>query len=239
MAIAAVPVTPSAHAYLDRTAELVRALRAIAVMLIHEADVNPSTVLAYGRPHEHARNRYLPRYSRSGTRIPGTSRLRPDCPKPVRGRCECAPDGSWRPVVGVQRADARAVAAELVRNPGTTDALWVDVVYVQRPDGIWICLRPWRRALERLRGDNLRKFLVLDRLFDGQSFEAAWDGLGTPNDPIAETLSACRQVERWAAEEASAEYERRPRRWRSLPWTEMSESQQAALLAGQAEGVVA
>lgn len=235
MVVASVTASPSTvtsiESFLDRQRQLVRHLRWITVLLIHETEILPGSILAYGRPHEHARNRYLPRWSRTGVRIAGVNRVRPDCPRPVRGRCECPPDGSWRPVGGAIRADAIASSAQYVRNPGTPEGLWADAVYLEGPDGLWRCIRPMRRALEQLRGESIRRFLVLDRLLDGVETSAAWDGLGVPDELVAASVSICVQVERWAADEAGAEYERRPRRWRSLPWTQLSEAQQNAIIA--------
>jgi hypothetical protein len=215
--------------------DLARRIGAIAQELIDEADVLPGTNLAYGRPHDSARDRYSPRYSRSGDRIPGArDRIPHDCPRPVKGRCECKPDGSWRPVGGAQRADLLAVQAAFVRSAqvagedGRYPGLWTDVLYHQQPNGLWICLRPMRRAFQRLHGESARRYLVMDRIFAGQSLRESWKGLGTPVNLVTATLSICEQLEAMAHEEALAEYERRPRRWRDAPWSEKSEAQQLA-----------
>lgn len=237
MAVASVTVAPgtiaSAETFLGEQAELARRLRSIAVLLIHETEMLPGSVLAYGRPHGHARNRYLPRWSKTGVRIAGVNRVRPDCPRPVRGRCECPPDGSWRPIGGAIRADAIASSAQYVEDPVSGAGLWVDAVYLEGPDGLWRCIRPMRRSLERLRGESLRRYLVLNRLLDGDGVVEAWKGLGQPANPVVDAIAILRQLERWSIEEASAEYEKRPRRWRSVPWNDLSESQQAAIVAGE------
>lgn len=209
-------------------------LRLIAAQLRQEADRLPGTILAYGRPHQHARNRFLPRWSRSGMRIPGTNRVRPDCPKPVKGRCECPPDGSWRPIGGSQRADQLARSAEFVETSHVPDAagrqpgIWTNSFYHQGPDGLWRCERPTARAVQRVHGESARRFLVLTRLLAGDSVDEAWFGLGEVPDPTSAALSICLQVVRMADEEAATEWERRPRRWRAVPWTSLSESGQNA-----------
>jgi hypothetical protein len=68
---------------------LARALRDIGVSLLEEADNLPGSVLAYGRPHAHARSRFVARFTRSGVQLAGSVRIPPDCPRPVKGRCEC------------------------------------------------------------------------------------------------------------------------------------------------------
>ena len=213
-------------------------LEAISARLRVEADTLPGSVLAYGRPHEHARNRFFPRWSRSGKRIEGTNQVRPDCPAPLKGRCECKPDGSWRPIGGSQRADQLARSAEFVQtssvreDDGTYPGIWTTNFYAQGPDGLWRCDRPTARAMERLRGESARRFLVLVRLLDGNSLKAAWAGLGNPVDPITASTSIAQQVIHMTDEEAVTEWERRPRRWRSIPWTTLSESEQHAQTNG-------
>lgn len=88
--------------------ELAAALHRIRTALVEEATPLPGQHRIYGRPHAHPRTRWEPRYSRTGERLPGAVRIRPDCPRPVKGRCECPEDGSWRPATGVIRADATA-----------------------------------------------------------------------------------------------------------------------------------
>lgn len=230
----------------DDVADLAHRLAAIRHALIAETEVNPSDQLAYGRPHETARSRGHLRYTPTGVRLPGTVKVPPDCPQPVKGRCECKPDGSWRPVTGSRRADNLAHTAEVVALEGghtcpedgshpdpcpMTDRVWTNALYVQQIDKTWICVRPMLAARERLHRQSMRRFLVLDRLFAGQSLTAAWDGLGVPVDHVASTLAICRDLEAWAAEEETAEYVRRPNFWRVSvrpTWIEKSASQQTA-----------
>ena len=126
--------------------------------LEEEATPLPGQQKAFGRPHAHPRARYFPRYTPTGERLAGAVVIRPDCPRPLRGRCECPPDGSWRPAVGVIRADS--VATHSAQVPASRlrialeGTLWVDEVYEQGPDGLWRCRWPVRRALEALRGVN-------------------------------------------------------------------------------------
>jgi hypothetical protein len=226
--------------------ELAARLAAIRHALVIETEANPSQVLAYGRPHTSARARYFPRYTHTGVQLAGSVRVPPDCPKPIKGRCECQPDGAWRPAVGARRADDLAHTAEVVDWPGghTCDAshpnpcpmfdrMWTNALYVQRQDGQWVCVRPMRAALERLRRQSLRRYLVVDRLFAGQSLKAAWAGLGNPDLPQA-TMNICRDLEAWAREEELAEYIRRPNYWRVTPRPSFLEKSEAQVNAEDA-----
>lgn len=211
----------------DRIPELRRRLAQINAALVEEATALPGETLAYPPPHEHPRATFVPRWDRTGRRLPGYIRIPPDCPKPVRGRCQCQPDGSWRPVGGVIRADSLAQAAELVELDGGP-AVWTTSTYVQDPDGRWRCRLPMRRALERLQGESVTKWAILARLRRGVPLHAAWGASGEPADPIGYALAICRQVQRWADQEAATLWERRPRRWKSVGWVDKSESQQRA-----------
>jgi hypothetical protein len=210
------------------------AVEQLRLALEHEADYAPGWVLAYGRPHEYARSRSFPRFSKTGNRAHGAVTISPDCSAPVKGRCECRPDGSWRPVGGSLRADALAHHAEFIRTSEVPDdtgrypGRWVVATYVKGDDGLWRCTRPHQRALDRLRGESLRRFLVLDRLLDGHGLKRAWLGLGVPADIIESTIGILEQVNRMAADESRAEYEVRPKTRPSLSWVDRSESQRAA-----------
>lgn len=201
--------------------ELVEVLDRLRRDLVEEATPLPGSQLAYGRPHEHPRARSFPHYSASGRRLEGATRIEGDCPRPVHGRCECRPDGSWRPAVGVIRADATAnhavsVPASRLR-PALEGSLWVADVYVQAPDGLWHCRWPTRAALERLRGVSPRRWATAIALLQGQHPSAVWGALGVPPDPAGAAFRLLRQLERWAADERSAGWERRPRQWWDPP----------------------
>lgn len=202
--------------------DLHEALERLRTALVEEATPLPGSQLAYGRPHEHPRNRFFPRYSSSGRRLEGTVQIGPDCPRPVHGRCECPPDGSWRPAVGVIRADAtasHAVAVPASRlRPALEGALWVADVYEQAPDGLWHCRWPTRAALERLRGVSPRRWAIAVALLGGRALAAApWGSHGVPPDPAGEAFRILRQLEAWADQERSGEWERRPRQWWDPP----------------------
>lgn len=196
-------------------------LHRLREQLTAEATPNPGQSRTYGRPHEHPRTRYFPKYSRTGERIPGVTVIRPDCPRPVKGRCECPPDGTWRPSVGAIRADATAQHATLARPERMPDGLpehvWVANVYEQGPDGLWRCRWPVRRALEVLRGSSPRRFAIAVQLLRGEPVHTVWGSHGAPPDPTGEALRLLRQVERWADEERQIEWERRPRQWWEPP----------------------
>jgi hypothetical protein len=201
--------------------ELAEVLDRLRLDLVEEATPLPGQQLAYGRPHEHPRTRSFKHYSKSGQRIEGETRIGPDCPRPVRGRCECPPDGSWRPAVGVIRADSTAthavqVPADRLR-PALEGVFWVADVYVQEPDGLWHCRWPTRAALERLRGVSPRRWAVAVGLLRGDHVTAVWGAMGVPPNPIAEAFRIVRQLEAWAAEERTGEWERRPRQWWDPP----------------------
>jgi hypothetical protein len=196
--------------------------------IIEEADRLPGTQLVYGRPHNTARNRYHPKWTMTGQRSPGVVIVKPDCPRPIKGRCECPPDGTWRPIGGSQRADMLAEQLVYVRPNPAAPGFWTQSVYELGIDGLWRCLRPHARAMERLRGESLRRFMVLTQLLRGEDLDEAWEPFGIPEDIIAATLSILDHVDRMADAEAEYEYERRPRRWRDTPWTQLSESQQNA-----------
>jgi hypothetical protein len=214
---------------------LLNRLSRLAFGLFEEVDDLPSEVLAFGRPHEHPRTRHLPRFTRTGESLPGTITIRPDCPKPVHGRCECQPDGTWRPFGGTAKADHSAQnlrQAELAEDP---DGSWRTATYKRRADGLWVCIRPYRRALDRLRNRNVRAFLVVHRLLDEWPSEcdlvAAWAGFAEPVNLAAETDRILGAILRDVDEEMAAEYERNPewkRRPRSVPDHEKSESQRNA-----------
>jgi hypothetical protein len=151
----------------------------------------------------------------------GVTSIGPDCPKPVRGRCECPPDGSWRPSVGVIRADSAAVHA--VHVPASRlrlsleGSLWVAQVYEQAPDGLWHCRWPVRRALEHLRGVNPARWAIAVRLLRGDHVATVWGANGAPPDPVGEAIRLLRQLDRWAIEERETAWERRPRQWWDAP----------------------
>jgi hypothetical protein len=199
------------------------ALQRLRLALVEEADVQPGQSLAYGRPHQHPRARYFPRYAPSGQRVAGVTRIGPDCPRPRRGRCECPPDGSWRPSVGVTRADARAqhavaVPASRLRAELAGQPLWVDEVYEQsKADGLWRCRWPVRRALEHLRGVSPRRWAIAIGLLRGDPLASVWGSHGAPPDPMGEALRLIRQLERWADEERLTAWEHRPRQWWDEP----------------------
>jgi hypothetical protein len=205
----------------------------LRLALEHEADYAPGWVLAYGRPHEYARSRSIPRFTRTGVPA-GSFTVAPDCPSPVKGRCECRPDGNWRPVGGSLRADALAHNAEYRRtsevpgDDGRYPGQWTDSLYVKGDDGLWRCTRPHRRAMDLLRGESLRRFLVIDRLLDGYSLDRAWFGLGVPADPVRSALGIVEQVNQMAETEARSEYEARPRAARVTSWVDRSDSQRTA-----------
>jgi hypothetical protein len=203
------------------THELDELLARLRHDLVEEATPLPGSQLNYGRPHEHPRNRFFARYSRSGRRLEGGTTIGPDCPRPVHGRCECPPDGSWRPAVGVIRADATAnhavsVPASRLR-PLLEGSLWVADVYQQQPDGLWHCRWPARAALERLRGASPRRWAVAIGLLRGDPLSAVWGAMGIPPAPAGEAFRILRQLERWAEEERISEWERRPRQWWDPP----------------------
>lgn len=203
------------------TTTLAEALDRIRLALVEEATPLPGQQLSYGRPHEHPRARHFPRYSPNGERLAGSVVVRPDCPRPVKGRCECPPDGSWRPAVGVIRADATAQYATRVPASRLRLALegdvWVDEVYEQGPDGLWRCRRPMLRALERLRGASPRRWAIAIRLIRGDPLPSVWSAHGAPPDPVGEALRVCGQLERWAQEERETDWEWRPRQWWDKP----------------------
>lgn len=229
----------------DEVADLAQRLAAIRHALIMETEANPSDQLAYGRPHETARSRGHLRYTPTGVRLPGTVKVPPDCPQPVKGRCECKPDGSWRPVTGSRRADNLAHTAEVVELKGghtcdathpdpcpMTDRVWTNALYIQQIDKTWVCVRPMMAARERLHRQSMRRFLVLERLLGGQPVDDAWDGLGQKDDnPVIAALRICGDVEAWAREEEMTEYVRRPHYWRigdPPSWIDKSDAQRAA-----------
>lgn len=231
--------------------ELAAALRRIRVSLVEEATPLPGQVLAFGRPHAHPRTRYEPRYSRTGERLEGSTRVRPDCPRPVRGRCECPPDGTWRPAVGVLRADATAhygaaVPGDRARGGLPTEILWVTVVHeLDRTSGFWRCRRPTYCALQHLRGAARPRYQLVARLVRHVPLRLAFGAAGLPADPERAALGVVRTVERWAQEEREAEYERRPRQWFDRPReprasntrpTGISESQAIAESTGLTDG---
>jgi hypothetical protein len=223
---------------------LAAALSDLRAAIIHEADRSPSQIRAYGRPHEYGRSRNVPQFSRNGVPTGRSTHIGADCPKPFHGRCECPPDGSWRPSPGAIRADAIAHHALFEPADGskhsdedhkagigcTYEGAWGDDMYeLDRDRALWYCTRPHARALERLKGENMRSFLVLDRLLEGLTLYAAWKDLGRPVDPVHDALGIIATVNTFAAQEAATEYERRPRRWRQrVMWLEKSEAQQAA-----------
>jgi len=205
------------------TAELAAVLKRLRSDLVEEATPLPGQSRAYGRPHAHPRTRYEPRYSKTGERLAGVVKVRPDCPRPVNGRCECPPDGSWRPSVGVIRADSAAsqlVAVPSERLRGGTwpaERIFVHSVYEQGPDGLWRCRWPVRRALEHIRGISVRRWAIAVRLLQGDPLMSVWGSHGAPPDPTGEAIRLLRQVERWAAEERETEWEVRPRQWWDAP----------------------
>jgi len=201
--------------------------------LLEEDDAQPSTFRIQGRLHEHGRVRRFPRFAMSGASIPGVTTVYPDCPKPDHGRCTHS-DGSWRPLPGVVRADSKASRASLVKSKTTDEEAWVDGHYVlDRDRALWYCLRPFARAIERLRGENIRHSVVMGRLLAGDELLPAWAGFELPKNPAGATLAFLRWIVRIADEEAHGEYERRPKRWRSMPWTELSEAQRNAVIAAE------
>ena len=189
--------------------------------LVEEAMPSPGTDLRYGRPHAHPRARYYPRYSPTGERLAGSVVVRPDCPRPVRGRCECPPDGSWRPVVGVVRADTTATHAAQVPASrlrlGLAGTIWVDEVYELGADGLWRCRWPVRRALEQLRGQSPARWATAIALLRGTHVSNAWGANGAPPNPIGEAMRLLQLVDRRAQEERVTEWERRPRQWWDPP----------------------
>lgn len=197
-------------------------LQRIRLALVEEFTSLPGQQLSYGRPHAHPRARHFPRYRPTGERLPGVTRIGPDCPRPIRGRCECPPDGSWRPAVGVVRADATARHATLVPASRLRLVLegdvWVDEVYEQdRNTGLWRCRRPMLRALERQRGADPRAWQVAIRLIQGVAPFRAWGATGVPPGPELAALRILSRIERWAAEERETDWEWRPRQWWDKP----------------------
>jgi len=216
--------------------DLAEVLRRLRADLVEEATPLPGQSRAYGRPHAHPRTRYEPRYSKTGERLAGVVKIRPDCPRPVNGRCECPPDGSWRPSVGVIRADSAAshlVAVPSERLAGGTwpaERIFVHSVYEQGPDGLWRCRWPVRRALERVRGASVRRWAIAIRLLRGDPLMSVWGSHGVPPDPTLEAIRLLKQLDRWAEEERVTEWEVRPRQWWDAPRKprERSEAQIAA-----------
>lgn len=214
---------------------LAQRLAALRQALAEEATPNPGASLAYGRPHAHPRARFYPRYSPTGERLTGSVRVRPDCPRPVKGRCECPPDGSWRPAVGVVRADA--IARYATRVPASRlrvaleGTLWVDEVYEQGPDGLWRCRWPVRRALERQRAADPAAFAVAIRLLEGVHPSRAWAAGGVPPGPEQAALRILARIESWATEERDTEWERRPRQWWDKPKVRSQSKSEAQMVA--------
>lgn len=197
--------------------ELPALLARLRAALVEEASPNPGQQLAYGRPHAHPRAKHYPRFSKTGERLAGSVRVRPDCPRPVKGRCECPPDGSWRPIVGVLRGDATARHATAVPasrlRPALEGQLWTDEVYEQGPDGLWRCRWPVRRALERQRGANPELWQAAVALLRGVAPATVF---AVP-DPKGGAERLLRRIVRWAVEESEREWERRPRQWWDAP----------------------
>lgn len=206
--------------------------------LVEEATPLPGQQLAYGRPHAHPRTRFFPSYSRTGERLAGTVAVRPDCPRPRRGRCECPPDGSWRPAVGVIRADSTAQHKHFVAGdadvvaPIGVDA-WVDEIYVQGADGLWRCRWPVRRALERLRGASQQRWAIAIRILRGERAERVWGAHGAPPDPVLEATRILATIDRWATEERETEWERRPRQW----WDRARRSNARPMMKSESQSV--
>lgn len=174
-----------------------------------EVTSSPGSIVIWGQPHEHPRSRRSLRFGPTGDRVAGFTVVGPDCPRPVRGRCTCQPDGSWRPVVGVIRSDASLVGAR--RRDGVEGSpRWFDGVYVRRPDARWICLMPARRAMERLRSQSLRDWVGIQRLLRGWGVALAFP---RESDPAAKADRVIGRLRGWIDEEAWAEYDRLPRRW--------------------------
>jgi hypothetical protein len=203
--------------------ELAVILRRLRQDLVEEATPLPGQSRAYGRPHAHPRTRYEPRFSVTGERIPGVNIVRPDCPRPIKGRCECPPDGTWRPAVGVIRADSSAqhvVAVPSVRLPGgawPVETILVHSVYERGPDGLWRCRWPVRRALERMRGASVRRWAIAIRLLRGDGVATVWGAHGAPPDPLGDAIRILRQLERWSTEERETDWDFRPRQWWDKP----------------------
>lgn len=217
-------------------------LAAIRQGLHDEIDTQPGTQRIHGRLHDSGRTRHLPRFTRTGERVQGAIRIAGDCTEPDHGRCTHNDGGSWRPVPGAMRSDA--VASYLRHDPEARSikvgaleysAAWSWDTYELDPsDALWYCRWPNRRALDRLRSESMRRYLVLTRLLAGASLAEAWDGLGSPADPLESATGIARQVLRMAAEEAGAAYERRPRNRAPVAWIDKSAAQQTAEIAGEA-----
>lgn len=203
-----------------RQAQLGRLLARIRVGLRDEVDTQPGQRRIYGRLHESGRSHNVPRYSSTGDRIPGVVHYAADCDHPENGACPHIDGGSWRPVPGVARPDAMAAQG---------------AYELDRREGLIYCLRPYRRALERLyaEGDSHRRHDVLRRLLEGYSVGAAWTGLGKPVDPLGSSLAIAEQVERMATEEAWRVREPREK----ASWMDKSESQRQAEIEVQANAI--
>jgi hypothetical protein len=222
--------------------ELLVVLSVLRRALHDEVDTQPGTQRIHGRLHDSGRVRYLPRYSPSGDKQRGSIRIAADCTDPDHGRCTHNDGGSWRPVPGTPRSDSLAKFLSHDPNAGrlTVGALeysaaWSWDTYELDPsDALWYCRWPHRRALDRLRSESMRRYLVLQRLLGGASLREAWDGLGTPADPVGSALAIARQVDRMAREEAQSAYERRPRNRVPVGWIDKSDAQQTAELAAEA-----
>lgn len=216
---------------------LAEALRSVRAALIEEITPRPGRPRIYGRPHAYPRARSMPRFSRTGERLPGSVRIPPDCPRPVRGRCECPPDGSWHPTAGVILADATArdavgVPGDRVPGGSAEATIWVTAVHDLGPDGLWRCRRPVFCALQHLRGASTRRWAIAVRLLRGDHLATVWGATGAPADPHREALGIIRTLDRWADDERRAEYEHRPHQWWDPPRrpreTEKSDAQQTA-----------
>ncbi len=217
---------------LTAAAAVERLVAYISRQLLEEDDAQPSSFRIQGRSHEHGRVRRFPRFAMSGASLPGMVTVLPDCPKPDHGRCTHS-DGSWRPLPGVVRADSRASRVSLVKAKTTENEAWVDSHYeLDRDRALWYCVRPFARAIERLRGENTRHSVVMGRLLAHDELLTAWEGFDLPKNPAGATLAFLRWIIRIADEEAHGEYEHRPKRWRSMPWTELSDAQRNAVIAG-------
>lgn len=189
--------------------DLKEAVRRIAVALRHEADASPGGHLVYTRPHESGRARRVKRATMTGEPTGKYTRLPADCPKPVHGVCECPPEGNWRPVPGTQRPDESGY---------WTGEGWESYWYAYDPeDGYWRCTRPMARSLQRMKDRSPRRFTALMRLLDGETPQQAWQGLGSPADPVAAAESVVAAAWRVAREEAKSDYIRPPRKKKPRP----------------------